>query len=32
MLAGDPACIASRVRRDSATVFVDRAAAPPGEG
>ena len=29
MLAGDPACIASRVRRDNAIVFVDRAAAPP---
>src|SRR5690606_15255272 len=28
MLAGDPACIASRVRRDIATVFADRAAAP----
>lgn len=28
MLAGDPACVASRVRRDAATVFVDVAAAP----
>jgi 6-phosphogluconolactonase len=28
MLGGDPACIAGRVRRDNAVVFVDRAAAP----
>lgn len=31
MLAGDPACIASRVRRDGAAVFVDRAAAPAAD-
>src|SRR5690606_38636191 len=31
MLAGDAECVASRVRRDGAAVFVDRAAAPAAD-